>query len=55
MGHSVEINLTRTFLGPIYSISTDSNSIKTNCLDFADGAEVNDRTVGEIRGNSKKK
>ena len=42
-------------LGPMYSISTDSISMKTNCSDFEDGAEVNDRPVREIRGNSKKK
>ena len=30
-------------LGPMYSISTDSISMKTNCSDFEDGAEVNDR------------
>ena len=39
----------------MYSISTDSISMKTNCSDFEDGAEVNDRPVREIRGNSKKK
>ena len=42
-------------LGPMYSISTDSISMKTNCSDFEDGAEVNDRPVREICGNSKKK
>ena len=40
-------------LGPMYSISTDSISMKTNCSDFEDGAEVNDRPVREIRGNKK--
>ena len=29
--------------------------MKTNCSDFEDGDEVNDRPVREIRGNSKKK
>ena len=46
---------TTTQRRPMYSISTDSISMKTNCSDFEDGAEVNDRPVREIRGNSKKK
>ena len=45
----------QTFLGAIYSISADSISMKKNCSDFEDGAEVNNRLVREIGGNSKKK